>query len=117
MPIYIRTGKNLPVTATEVMVQFKRPPRETFGERVPGNSAHLRFRLSPDVAIGMGLRVKEGGERMIGRDMELMLTAQAGGLPPALSAAAGRRDAREGRSVRARGHHGRAMAHCREHPG
>ena len=82
VPIYIRTGKNLPVTATEVMVQFKRPPRETFGERVPGNSAHLRFRLSPDVAIGMGLRVKEGGERMIGRDMELMLTAQQASYRP-----------------------------------
>jgi glucose-6-phosphate 1-dehydrogenase len=82
VPIYIRTGKNLPVTATEVMVQFKRPPRETFGERVPGNSAHLRFRLSPDVAIGMGLRVKEGGERMIGRDMELMLTAQQAAYRP-----------------------------------
>ncbi len=76
VPIYIRTGKNLPVTATEVLVQFRRPPRETFGELVPGDSAHLRFRLSPDVAIGMGLRVKQGGERMVGRDMELMLTAQ-----------------------------------------
>ena len=76
VPIYIRTGKNLPVTATEVSVQFRRPPRETFGELVPGGSAHMRFRLSPDMAIGMGLRVKQPGERMVGNDMELMLTAQ-----------------------------------------
>jgi glucose-6-phosphate 1-dehydrogenase len=77
VPIYIRTGKNLPVTATEVSVEFRRPPRETFGELVPGGSAHMRFRLGPDMAIGMGLRVKQPGERMVGNDMELMLTEQA----------------------------------------
>jgi glucose-6-phosphate 1-dehydrogenase len=77
VPIYIRTGKNLPVTATEVSVAFRRPPRETFGELVPAGSAHMRFRLGPDMAIGMGLRVKQPGERMVGNDMELMLTAQA----------------------------------------
>ena len=77
VPIYIRTGKNLPVTATEVSVQFRRPPRETFGELVPGGSAHMRFRLGPDMAIGMGLRVKQPGDRMAGDDVELMLTEQA----------------------------------------
>jgi glucose-6-phosphate 1-dehydrogenase len=77
VPIYIRTGKNLPVTATEVSVEFRRPPRETFGELVPIGSAHMRFRLSPDMAIGMGLRVKQPGDRMVGNDLELMLTAQA----------------------------------------
>jgi glucose-6-phosphate 1-dehydrogenase len=83
VPIYIRTGKNLPVTATEVSVQFRRPPRETFGELVPDGSAHMRFRLSPDTAIGMGLRVKQSGDRMVGNDMELMLTAQeAADRPP-----------------------------------
>jgi glucose-6-phosphate 1-dehydrogenase len=83
VPIYIRTGKNLPVTATEVSVEFRRPPRETFGELVPGGSAHMRFRLGPDTAIGMGLRVKQPGERMAGEDMELMLTArEASYCPP-----------------------------------
>jgi glucose-6-phosphate 1-dehydrogenase len=82
VPIYIRTGKNLPVTATEVSVEFRRPPRETFGEMVPGGSAHMRFRLSPDMAIGMGLRVKQPGERMVGDDTELMLTAQAANYRP-----------------------------------
>ena len=82
VPIYIRTGKKMPVTCTEVFVQFRRPPRETFGEMVPGDSAHMRFRLSPDTAIGMGLRVKQGGERMMGRDQELMLTARAAAFRP-----------------------------------
>ena len=82
VPIYIRTGKNMPVTATEVSVQFRRPPRETFGELIQGSSAHMRFRLSPDTAIGMGLRVKQTGDRMAGSDMELMLTAQTAAFCP-----------------------------------
>ena len=77
VPIYIRAGKMLPVTATEIFVEFKRPPMETFGEIVPGNSAHLRMRISPDIAIGMGVRVKTPGERMTGSDVELALTEQA----------------------------------------
>ena len=77
VPIYIRAGKMLPVTATEVFVEFKRPPMESFAEIVSGTSAHLRMRISPDIAIGMGVRVKTPGERMTGSDVELMLTAQA----------------------------------------
>jgi len=82
VPIYIRTGKNLPVTATEVSVEFRRPPRESFGELVPGGSAHMRFRLSPNMTIGMGLRVKQPGERMVGDDTELILTAQTAAYRP-----------------------------------
>jgi glucose-6-phosphate 1-dehydrogenase len=82
VPIYIRAGKKLPVTATEVSVQFRRPPRETFGERVPNGSAHMRFRLGPDMAIGMGLRVKQPGDRMAGDDTELMLTERPGSYRP-----------------------------------
>jgi glucose-6-phosphate 1-dehydrogenase len=83
VPVYIRAGKELPVTAAEVTVEFKRPPRETFGEIVPASSAHMRFRLSPDVAIGLGARIKTPGERMAGQDMELMLTRQpAADRPP-----------------------------------
>jgi glucose-6-phosphate 1-dehydrogenase len=77
VPIYIRAGKSLAVTATEVVIEFKRPPRETFGEIVPALSAHMRMRISPDISIGMGLRVKAPGERMVGRDVELILTRQA----------------------------------------
>jgi glucose-6-phosphate 1-dehydrogenase len=76
VPIYIRAGKNLPVTATEVSIEFRRPPRETFGELVPGGSAHMRFRLGPEMCIGLGLRVKQPGDRMVGDDVELMLTEQ-----------------------------------------
>ena len=76
VPIYIRAGKSLPVTATEVVVEFRRPPREIQDELVPAGSAHMRFRLGPDMAIGMGLRIKQPGDRMVGHDRELILTAQ-----------------------------------------
>ncbi len=83
VPIYIRAGKMLPVTATEIFVEFKRPPMETFGEIVAGTSAHMRLRIDPDIAIGIGVRVKTPGERMIGNDVELTLTEQAADdMPP-----------------------------------
>lgn len=78
VPFYIRAGKALPVTATEVVIEFKRPPRETFGEVVPGLSNHLRFRLSPEVIIALGLRSKRPGERMAGEDVELIATHHPG---------------------------------------
>lgn len=78
VPFYIRAGKCLPVTSTTVTVEFKRPPRETFGEIVPAFSNHLRFRLSPDVLIGLGLRVKTPGERRVGEDVELVVTQNEG---------------------------------------
>ena len=77
VPIFIRAGKEMPVTATEVVVEFQRPPRETFGEIVPTSSAHMRMRLSPDISIALGVRVKVPGERMVGNDVELLLQRQA----------------------------------------
>jgi glucose-6-phosphate 1-dehydrogenase len=78
VPFYIHAGKCMPVTSTEVVVEFRRPPRELFGELVPSLSSHLRFRLSPDVVIGLGMRVKVAGERMAGEDVELIVTRQPG---------------------------------------
>lgn len=78
VPFYIRAGKCLPITVTEVVVDFKRPVRETFGEIVPILSNHLRLRLSPEVVIALGVRVKVAGERMVGEDVELIATHQRG---------------------------------------
>jgi glucose-6-phosphate 1-dehydrogenase len=83
VPIFIRCGKKLALTSTEVMVEFKRPPRETFGEIVPVFSSHMRMRISPDITISMGLRVKKPGERMAGQDVELTFVRQAAeDMPP-----------------------------------
>jgi glucose-6-phosphate 1-dehydrogenase len=77
VPIYIRAGKMLPVTCTEASIEFKRPPMEAFGELVPSTSAHMRIRVSPDMTIALGVRVKTPGERMVGRDVELELHSQS----------------------------------------
>jgi glucose-6-phosphate 1-dehydrogenase len=72
VPFSIRAGKRLPLTATEVLVEFRRPPLEVFGELVPSRSNHLRLRLGPSVRIAMGVRVKVPGERLAGEDVELV---------------------------------------------
>ena len=82
VPIYIRAGKALPLTATEIMVDFKRPPRDCFAEIVSPASGHMRIRISPDVTIALGLRAKRPGEGMVGQDVELILTEQESGFMP-----------------------------------
>ena len=82
VPIYIRAGKALSVTAAEVMVYFKRPPRETFAEIAPPKSGHMRIRISPDVCIAEGLRLKRPGNALKGENVELVLTEQATAFKP-----------------------------------
>ena len=77
VPIYIRAGKEMPVTCMQAFVEFKRPPMETFHELVPPRSSHVRIRVSPDIIIGMGVRVKVPGEGMVGEDVELVLKSHA----------------------------------------
>jgi glucose-6-phosphate 1-dehydrogenase len=72
VPFYIRTGKCLPVTATEMMVQFRRPPENIFGETALDAQNFYRFRLNPDVVIALGARVKRPGEAMVGEQQELI---------------------------------------------
>ena len=71
VPFYIRAGKSLPVTATEVLVELRRPPAPVLGEVEPGRSNYLRFRLGPDVSISLGARVKRSGEALVGEAVEL----------------------------------------------
>ncbi len=78
VPFYIRAGKRLPVTTTEVLVEFKRPPHAVFGEVEPRHSNYLRFQLSPDVFIALGARAKAPGEAMAGESVELVARHQTG---------------------------------------
>jgi glucose-6-phosphate 1-dehydrogenase len=79
VPFFIRAGKHLPVTATEVFVTLKRPPQNVFGEAVGEPRNYVRFRLGPDrVAIAIGARAKVPGEKMIGREAELFVSHQRG---------------------------------------
>ena len=72
VPFYIRAGKNLPVTCTEVLVQLKDPPHTVFDETTPEHANYLRFRLSPEVLIALSARSKLPGEKMHGEDVELI---------------------------------------------
>lgn len=82
VPIFIRAGKFMPVTAVEAMVHFHAPPRDTFGEEAASPGGYMRMRLSPDVSIAMGVRVKLPGERMRGERVEMTLTEQAASQKP-----------------------------------
>jgi glucose-6-phosphate 1-dehydrogenase len=72
VPFYIRTGKCLPITATQVIVDLKCPPVAIFDEISPAQSNYFRFRLSPEVVISAGARVKRPGEEMVGDAVELV---------------------------------------------
>ena len=67
----IRAGKCLPVTAAEAIVEFRRPPASVFGEAEHLGANYVRFRIQPQVAIGLGARTKTPGEQLVGEDVEL----------------------------------------------
>jgi len=72
VPFFVRVGKCLPVTATEVLVRFKRPPRPVLDELDSPLANYYRFRLSPEMVIALGTKVKKPGERMVGERIELV---------------------------------------------
>ena len=72
VPFYIRSGKHLPVTTTEVLVELKRPPVSLFADCASARPNHFRFRLSPHVVMSLGARAKTPGERMRGEDVDLI---------------------------------------------
>ena len=74
VPFFIRAGKCLAASATEVLVTLKRPPLRRVG---PEETNHLRFRLSPEVIIAVGARVKKAGELMVSEPTELKLVHQS----------------------------------------
>jgi glucose-6-phosphate 1-dehydrogenase len=75
VPWYLRSGKYLPKTETEVLVELKPPPQKLFADSASttGRSNYLRFRLSPNAAIALAARVKVAGKDFIGEQRELYL--------------------------------------------
>lgn len=72
VPFYIRVGKNLPVTCTEVIARFRKPPTTNITESdVPQNYA--RFRISPEMAIAMAVSVSPPSG--VGRREEVEMVA------------------------------------------
>ena len=95
VPFYIRAGKCLPLTATEITIDLKCPPMAIFDDDTSAacapesqlrqrlRSNYFRFRLGPEMVIATGARVKRPGEAMRGDDVELIARHQPSrGAPP-----------------------------------
>ena len=76
VPFYIRAGKSLATTATEVIVEFNHPPAVVFRDMPPAMGNYVRFRLGPDVVIAFGANAKRPGEKMQGQRTELSVVRQ-----------------------------------------
>jgi len=78
VPFLIRAGKKLPLTTTQVMVDMKAPPLSVFDAIAAPQSNYFRFRLSPQVVIAEGMRVKLPGEALRGEPVELIARHHSG---------------------------------------
>jgi glucose-6-phosphate 1-dehydrogenase len=81
VPWYLRSGKYLAETATEIVVELKPPPQKLFADSAPatGRANYLRFRLSPGSAVALAARVKLAGKEFVGDQRELYLFEEQGG--------------------------------------
>ena len=81
VPWYIRSGKYLAETASEVLVELKPPPQDLFADSTPatGLANYLRFRLSPSAAIALAARVKLPAQDFVGEPRELSLLEEQRG--------------------------------------
>jgi glucose-6-phosphate 1-dehydrogenase len=74
VPIYIRAGKNLPVTCTEVITRFKCPPITKFNPGHPPQD-YIRFRVNPDMTIAMGVSVA-GADQNAPRELSELVASR-----------------------------------------
>jgi glucose-6-phosphate 1-dehydrogenase len=68
VPIYLRTGKKMPETVLEVIVEFKQPPRALFGK---AESNQVRFRLGKDDGVDISLQAKKPGTKLVSETVDL----------------------------------------------
>jgi glucose-6-phosphate 1-dehydrogenase len=75
VPFYIRAGKNMPVTCTEVITKLRCPPKTKFTDmKIPQN--YIRFRISPDMTIAMGVSVAASDDEAKRDAVELVASRQ-----------------------------------------
>ncbi|HEV7122064.1 MAG TPA: glucose-6-phosphate dehydrogenase [Rhodanobacter sp.] len=81
VPWYLRSGKCLPETVAEIVVELKPPPQQLFDDSATtaGRANYLRFRLSPNTAVALAARIKRVGKEFIGDQRELYLMDQQTG--------------------------------------
>jgi glucose-6-phosphate 1-dehydrogenase len=78
VPIVIRAGKCLPVTATEVSIKFRNTPHDVFGLRANPVNNMLRFRVWPETQIGLSLAGKMPGGSWEAKREELSFSEMPG---------------------------------------
>jgi glucose-6-phosphate 1-dehydrogenase len=76
VPFFIRAGKQLPVTCTEVTVRLRPAPR--IFAACPGRANHFRFRISPEMTLALGATVMDAEEKEIGQPVELLASRRSG---------------------------------------
>ncbi len=76
VPIYIRAGKCLPVTCTEVIVRLHQPPTMYQGFNLEPN--YIRFRISPDIAIAFGANIMGPGDETDSASVEIVASRHPG---------------------------------------
>jgi glucose-6-phosphate 1-dehydrogenase len=76
VPFFIRAGKALPVTCTEVTVRLRPAPR--IFSSCPGMPNHFRFRIGPEVAIALGATVMDAEDKEVGQQVELLASRRPG---------------------------------------
>ena len=76
VPIYIRAGKCLPVTCTEIIVRLRQPPTMYHGLDLKPN--YVRFRISPDIAIAFGANILAPGDETDSAAVEIVASRHPG---------------------------------------
>ena len=76
VPFYIRAGKNLPVTCTELMVRLKRTP-SVYSAHSPAPN-HVRMRISPDITLAIGMNVLSPEDETLSRPVEMLASRHPG---------------------------------------
>ncbi len=79
VPILIRAGKCLPLTAAEIHFRFRRPPHDVFGLAAGHVANGLRFRINPEVQVGLSLVGKKPGAGWNPQPEDLTFAEQPGG--------------------------------------
>ena len=78
VPFYIRVGKCLPVTSTEVVVRLRQPPTAFLFPNAAPLPNYFRFRIVPGQTIAFGITAMDEGDEMIGQRVELVASRQPG---------------------------------------
>jgi glucose-6-phosphate 1-dehydrogenase len=76
VPFYIRAGKSLALTSTEILCRLRKPPSIIPADALQSN--YLRFRISPDVGIAIGMTVMTPDEKFAGEPTEMIASQHPG---------------------------------------